>query len=145
MQRPRPAKLGSGGAFAESIVNRGSGPFDHDGTYPSAIAHRFFPADSLTDLSRLLARGRIMKHGGIALLPLRGLSALLLLGGIVYALVSGSLGIGAIAFGLGAGVLGLERLRAARGRPGRAIGWVLVLCGAFVVVDALIWLSTGGP
>ena len=69
---------------------------------------------------------------------------LLLLGGIVYALLSGNWGIGAIAFGIGAMVLGLDRLRVARGRPERAIGWVLVLCGAFVVVDALIWMSIGG-
>ena len=34
----------------------------------------------------------------------------------------GELGIGAIAFGLGAVVLGLDRLRVARGRPERAIG-----------------------
>ena len=77
-------------------------------------------------------------------MPLRGLAALLFLGGIVYALVSGNWGIGAIAFGLGAVVLGLERLRVARGRPERAIGWVLMLCGAFVVVDALIWIAIGG-
>lgn len=77
-------------------------------------------------------------------MPLRGLAALLLLGGIVYALLSGNWGIGAIAFGLGAVVLGVDRLRVARGRPERAIGWVLVLCGAFVVVDALIWMSIGG-
>lgn len=75
---------------------------------------------------------------------LRGLAALLLLGGIVYAMLSGNWGIGAIAFGLGAVVLGLDRLRVARGRPDRAIGWVLVLCGAFVVADALIWMSIGG-
>jgi hypothetical protein len=56
----------------------------------------------------------------------------------------GHLGIGAIAFGLGAAVLGLDRLRGTRSRPERAIGWVLVLCGAFVVVDALIWMSIGG-
>lgn len=73
-----------------------------------------------------------------------GLAAALFLGGIVYAMVSGNWGLGAIAFGLGAVVLGLERLRAARNRPDRAIGWVLVLCGAFVVVDALIWMSVGG-
>jgi hypothetical protein len=77
-------------------------------------------------------------------MPLRGFAALLLLGGIVYALLSGNWGIGAIAFGLGAAVLGLAGLRGPRSRPERAIGWVLVLCGAFVVVDALIWMSIGG-
>jgi uncharacterized membrane protein len=71
-------------------------------------------------------------------MPPRGLAGLLFLGAIVYALVSGNWGIGAIAFGLGAVVLGLERLRVARARAERAIGWVFVLCGAFVVVDALI-------
>jgi hypothetical protein len=83
-------------------------------------------------------------HIGIDTVPLRALAALLFLGGMVYALVSGNWGIGAIVFGLGAVVLGLERLRVARGRPDRAIGWVLVLCGAFVVVDALIWIAIGG-
>ena len=58
--------------------------------------------------------------------------------------MSGTWGIGAIAFGLGAAVLGLEYLHAAWVRSERAIGWVLVLCGAFVVVDALIWISIGG-
>jgi hypothetical protein len=81
---------------------------------------------------------------GIGPVALRGLPALLFLGGIVYALVSGNWGIGAIVFGLGAMVLGLERLRVARSRPDRAIGWVLELCGAFVVVDALIWIAVGG-
>jgi FAD binding domain len=41
-------------------------------------------------------------HIGIGPVPLRGLAALLFLGGIVYALVSGNWGIGAIVFGLGA-------------------------------------------
>lgn len=77
-------------------------------------------------------------------MPMRGLAALLFLGGIVYAMVSGNWGIGAIAFGLGAAVLGLDRLRAVRSRPERAIGWVLILTGAFVVVDALIWMAIGG-
>ena len=75
---------------------------------------------------------------------LKGLSALLLLGGIVYALLSGNWEIGAIAFGLGAVVLGVDRLRAGQGRPERAIGWVLVLCGTFVMVDSLIWMLTSG-
>jgi hypothetical protein len=83
-------------------------------------------------------------HGRVGPVPLRGLAALMFLGGIVYALVSGNWGIGAIVFGLGAVVLGLERLRAARDRPDRAIGWLLMLCGAFVVVDALIWIAIGG-
>jgi hypothetical protein len=83
-------------------------------------------------------------HIGIGPVQLRGLAALLFLGAIVYALVSGNWGIGAIVFGPGALVLGLERLRVARGRPDQAIGWVLVLCGAFVVVDALIWIAVGG-
>jgi hypothetical protein len=86
------------------------------------------------------ARGR----GGIDAMPLRVLAALLCLGGIAYAMFSGNWGIGAIAFGLGAAELGLDRLRVARGRPERAIGWVLVLTGAFVVVDALVWMSIGG-
>lgn len=54
-------------------------------------------------------------------MPLRGLAALLLLGGIVYAILSGNWGIGAIAFGLGVVLLGLDRLRMAQGRPERAI------------------------
>ena len=86
---------------------------------------------------------RIAQHG-VGVMQLRVLAALLLLGGMVYALFSGNWGIGAIAFGLGAALLGLERLRTARGRPERAIGWVLVACGAFVVVNALIWMSSGG-
>ena len=53
------------------------------------------------------AHKRIAKPGEVGTMPLRGLAALLLLGGIVYALLSGNWGIGAIAFGLGAVVLGL--------------------------------------
>ena len=44
-------------------------------------------------------------------MPLRGLSALLLLGGIVYALLSANRVTGAIAFGPGAVVPRLDRLR----------------------------------
>ena len=61
-------------------------------------------------------------HIGIDTVPLRGLAALMFLGGIIYALVSGNWGLGAIVFGLGAVVLGLERLRAARDRPDRPSG-----------------------
>ena len=72
---------------------------------------------------------QITELGGVGAMVLKGLAALLLLGGIVYALLSGNRGIGAITFGLGAAVLGLDRFRAARGRPERAIGRVLVLPG----------------
>ena len=77
-------------------------------------------------------------------MPLRGVATLLLLGGIVYALLSGNWGIGAIAFGLGAVVLGLDSLRVAQRRSDRAIGWVLVACGAFAMVADLIWMAMGG-
>ena len=60
---------------------------------------------------------------------------------MVYALLSGNR---AIAFDLGVVVLRVDWLRAARGLPDCAIGWVLVLCGAFVVADALIRMSIGG-
>lgn len=71
---------------------------------------------------------------------LRWSAVLLLFGGIVLAILSGSLGLGALAFGLGAVLLGLERFRVARGagRAERSIGWVLVLAGAFAMVDAAI-------
>ena len=68
------------------------------------------------------AHKRIAKPGEVGTTPLRGVAALLLLGGIVYALLSGNWGIGAIAFGLGAVVLGLQRLRVAGSRPDRVIG-----------------------
>lgn len=65
---------------------------------------------------------------------------MLLFGGIVLAILSGSLGLGALAFGLGAVLLGLERVRAARGagHAERSMGWVLVLARAFAMVDAAI-------
>ena len=76
-------------------------------------------------------------------MPLKGLAALLFLGGIVYALLSGNWGIGAIVFSLGAVLLGSDRLRVAQSRSDRAIGWVLILSGVFVMVDAMIWMSIG--
>jgi hypothetical protein len=75
---------------------------------------------------------------------LRGLAALLFLGGIVYALVSGNWGIGAIVFGLGAVVLGSDQVRLAQSRSDRAIGWVLIATGVFVMVDAISRISVGG-
>jgi hypothetical protein len=89
-------------------------------------------------------RKRIAKHGEVATMPLKGLAALLFLGAIVYALLSGNWGIGAIVFSLGAVLLGSDRLRVAQSRSDRAIGWVLILSGAFVMVDAMIWMSVGG-
>ena len=74
-------------------------------------------------------------------MPLRGLAALLFFGGIVYAMLSGNWGIGAIAFGLGLVVLGLDRLRVVRGRPERAIGWVLVVCGALTIVSVVVRMA----
>ena len=76
-------------------------------------------------------------------MPLRGLAALLLLGGIVYAMLSGNWGIGALAFSLGVVVLGLDRLRVAQSRPERAIGWVLVLCGALTIIFIAIRMALG--
>ena len=77
-------------------------------------------------------------------MALRGLAALLFLGGIVYALLSGNWGIGAIVFSLGALLLGSDQVRVAQIRSDRAIGWVLIATGVFVIVDALIWISVGG-
>jgi uncharacterized membrane protein len=71
-------------------------------------------------------------------MPLKRLAALLFLGAIVYAMLSGNWGIGAIVFSLGAVLLGSDRLRVAQSRSDRAIGWVLILSGAFVMVDAMI-------
>jgi len=88
-------------------------------------------------------RKRIAKHGEVGTMPLRGLAALLFLGGIVYAMLSGNWGIGAIAFSLGAVVLGLDRLRVEQSRPDRAIGWVLVLCGALTIMFIAIRMALG--
>jgi uncharacterized membrane protein len=85
-----------------------------------------------------------VKHGEVATMPLKGLAALLFLGGIFYALLSGNWWIGAIVFSLGAVLLGSDRLRVAQSRSDRAIGWVLILSGVFVIVDAIIWISVGG-
>ena len=65
---------------------------------------------------------------------LRGVAALLLLGGIVYAMLSGDWGSGALVFSLGVVLLGLDRLSVAQSRPDRAIGWVLLLCGMLTVM-----------
>ncbi len=69
-------------------------------------------------------------------MPLRVLAALLFLGGIVYALLSGNWGIGAIVFSLGAVVLGSGPLRVGPSPARPAIGWVVKICGGFLVFDA---------
>jgi hypothetical protein len=76
-------------------------------------------------------------------MPLRGLAALLLLGGIVYATLSGDWGIGAIAFSIGVVLLGVDRLGVAQRRSDRAIGWVLVLCGALTIMFIVIRIALG--
>jgi uncharacterized membrane protein len=72
-----------------------------------------------------------------------GLAALLFLGGLVYALVSGNWGIGAIVFSLGVMVLGLGQLRVAQSRADRAIGWVLVVCSALTIAFTAIRITIG--
>lgn len=76
---------------------------------------------------------------------LRGSAALLLIGGPLLGLLSGSLGMAALAVGFGAAHLGLGQLWASERRGGRLIGFTLVLVGAFTAVDAAIWmLSAAG-
>ena len=70
---------------------------------------------------------------------LRWSAALLLIGGPILGLLSGSLGMAALAFGFGAIHLGLAQLWASGNRGERLIGFTLMLIGAFTVVDAAIW------
>ena len=74
---------------------------------------------------------------------LRGAAALLLLGGIVYATLSGDWGIGALVFSLGVVLLGLDGLSVAQSRPDRAIGWVLLLCGLLTLMFIAIRMALG--
>ena len=72
-------------------------------------------------------------------------AALLLVGGPLLGLLSGSLEMAALAFGFGAVHLGLGQLWANGNRGGRLIGLALMLGGASTVVDAAIWmLSSAG-
>jgi hypothetical protein len=76
---------------------------------------------------------------------LRWSAALLLVGGPLVGMLSGSLGMAALAFGFGAVHLGLGQLWASESRGGRLIGIALMLGGASTVVDAAIWmLSSAG-
>ena len=70
---------------------------------------------------------------------LRWSAALLLIGGPILGLLSGSLGMAALAFGFGAIHLGLGQLWASENRGERLIGFTLMLIGAFTVVDAALW------
>ena len=85
----------------------------------------------------------LAEHGEVGKMLLRGLAALLFLGGLVYALVSGNWGIGAIVFSLGVTVLGLGQLRVAQSRADRAIGWVLVLTSALTIAFTAIRIVIG--
>ncbi len=76
-------------------------------------------------------------------MPLRGAAALVLLGGILYAMLSGDWGIGALVFSLGVVLLGLDRLSVAQSRPDRAIGWVLLVCGMLTIMFIAIRMALG--
>jgi hypothetical protein len=71
---------------------------------------------------------------------LRWSAALLLVGGPLLGLLSGSLGVAALAFGFGAVHLGISQLFASESGGGRLIGIALMLGGASTVVDAAIWM-----
>ena len=76
-------------------------------------------------------------------MQLRGAAALVLLGGLIYAMLSGEWGIGALVFSLGVVLLGLDRLRVAQSRPDRSIGWVLLLCGILTIMFIAIRMTLG--
>ena len=80
---------------------------------------------------------------GLAEMLLRGLAALLFLGGLVYAPVSGNWEFGAIVFSLGVTGLGLDQLRVAQSRPDRAIGWVLVLTSVLTIAFTAVRIVIG--
>jgi hypothetical protein len=81
--------------------------------------------------------------GEVGMMRVRVAVALLFLGGLVYAILSGNWGIGAIVFSLGVVLLGLDRLGVAQRRSDRAIGWVLVLCGVLTIIFIVIRIALG--
>ena len=81
--------------------------------------------------------------GEVGMVRVRVTAALLFVGGLVYAMLSGNWGTGAIAFSLGVVLLGLDRLGVAQRRSDRAVGWVLVLCGALTVIFVVIRIALG--
>src|SRR5918993_5023288 len=84
---------------------------------------------------------RIAKYGDVGTMRVRVAAALLFLGGILYAMLSGNWASGAIAFSLGFVLLGLNRIPLAQRRSDRAVGWVLVLCAALTVMFFAIGLA----
>jgi hypothetical protein len=70
---------------------------------------------------------------------LNGGAILLLIGGLAVAMFN--LFFGGMVFGLGVALLGLVRVRAARGesRAKQSIGWMFVPCGAFVAMYSVFW------
>jgi hypothetical protein len=88
----------------------------------------------------------VMSKGAISgAKMLRFSAALLLVGGPIVGLLSGSLEMAALAFGFGALHLGLGQIWASENRGGRLIGIALILGGASTVVDTAIWmLSSAG-
>ena len=65
-----------------------------------------------------------MSAGEVGMVRVRVAAALLFVGGLVYAMLSGNWGTGAITFSLGVVLLGLDRLGVAQRRSDRAVGWV---------------------
>jgi uncharacterized membrane protein len=96
-----------------------------------------------TNANEGFEKGFAEQHAKVGTMLLSELGALLFLGGLVYALVSGNWGIGAIVFSLGVTVLGLDQLRVAQNRPDRAIGWVLVVASALTIVFTAIGIAIG--
>jgi hypothetical protein len=84
-----------------------------------------------------------MSAGEVGMVRVRVAAALLFVGGLVYAMLSGNWGTGAITFSLGVVLLGLDRLGVAQRRSDRAVGWVLVLCGALTVIFVVIRIALG--
>jgi len=81
--------------------------------------------------------------GEVGMMRVRVAVALLFVGGLVYAMLSGNWGIGAIVFSLGVVLLGLDRLGVAQRRSDRAIGWVLMLCGVLTIIFIAIRIALG--
>ena len=67
---------------------------------------------------------------------LRWLAAFLLIGGLLFGALSGSLAIAALTFGSGATLLGLGQFLAGEDRGGRLIGLVLMAGGAFTILHS---------